>query len=47
MKMWSFAVVWTPDKTETVQESYVNLIPTIQGGTHVNGLRTGFVRSCT
>src|SRR5690606_18649632 len=26
---------------ELVQESYVNLIPTAQGGTHVNGLRTG------
>jgi len=24
-----------------VGESYVNLIPTLQGGTHVNGLRTG------
>ncbi|WP_405242606.1 DNA topoisomerase IV subunit B [Lentisalinibacter salinarum] len=24
-----------------VAESYVNLIPTLQGGTHVNGLRTG------
>jgi topoisomerase-4 subunit B len=24
-----------------VQESYVNLIPTAQHGTHVNGLRTG------
>jgi len=37
----SFAVVWTPDKTENIQESYVNLVPTAQGGTHVNGLRTG------
>ena len=27
---------------ELVQESYVNLIPTAQHGTHVNGLRTGF-----
>jgi topoisomerase-4 subunit B len=27
---------------ELIQESYVNLIPTAQHGTHVNGLRTGF-----
>lgn len=38
-----FAVVWTPDKTENIQESYVNLVPTPQGGTHVNGLRTGLL----
>ena len=35
-----WAVAWVPDG-ELVQESYVNLIPTAQGGTHVNGLRTG------
>jgi topoisomerase-4 subunit B len=35
-----WAVAWAPDG-ELVQESYVNLIPTIQGGTHVNGLRSG------
>ena len=36
------AVVWTPEiSTSTVSESYVNLIPTRFGGTHVNGLRTG------
>ncbi|WP_158885271.1 DNA topoisomerase IV subunit B [Rhodanobacter sp. L36] len=34
------ALAWLPDG-ELVQESYVNLIPTAQGGTHVNGLRTG------
>lgn len=38
-----FAVIWTPDKTENIQESYVNLVPTPQGGTHVNGLRTGLL----
>lgn len=37
----SWALVWRPDVTDTIQESYVNLVPTIQGGTHVNGLRTG------
>src|SRR5690606_20358511 len=33
-----WAVAWAPDG-ELVQESYVNLIPTAQHGTHVNGLR--------
>jgi len=32
-----------PDGGELLQESYVNLIPTAQGGTHVNGLRTGLL----
>jgi topoisomerase-4 subunit B len=36
-----WALLWLPEGGETVQESYVNLIPTVQGGTHVNGLRTG------
>lgn len=36
-----WAVAWIADG-ELVQESYVNLIPTAQHGTHVNGLRTGF-----
>ncbi len=36
-----WAVVWLPDGGEPVAESYVNLVPTIQGGTHVNGLRSG------
>ena len=36
-----WAVVWVPEGGESVTESYVNLIPTAQGGTHVNGLRTG------
>ncbi|MEZ0472057.1 DNA topoisomerase IV subunit B [Luteimonas salinilitoris] len=36
-----WAVTWVPEG-ELVQESYVNLIPTAQHGTHVNGLRTGF-----
>ncbi len=36
-----WALVWVKDSVEAVTESYVNLIPTIQGGTHVNGLRTG------
>ncbi|MDJ0805913.1 MAG: DNA topoisomerase IV subunit B [Gammaproteobacteria bacterium] len=37
----AWAVVWLPEGGEIVTESYVNLIPTSQGGTHVNGLRSG------
>ncbi|MGI9305260.1 MAG: DNA topoisomerase IV subunit B [Gammaproteobacteria bacterium] len=36
-----WAVIWLPEGGEPVAESYVNLIPTSQGGTHVNGLRAG------
>ncbi len=36
-----FAICWNVDGGEHIQESYVNLIPTAQGGTHVNGLRAG------
>ncbi len=36
-----WAVAWNPDDADLVTESYVNLVPTTQGGTHVNGLRTG------
>ena len=40
-----WAVVWLPEGGEAVAESYVNLIPTAQGGTHVNGLRTGLTEA--
>ena len=40
----SWALSWLPDGGQ-LQESYVNLIPTAQGGTHVNGLRTGLVEA--
>ncbi len=36
-----FALCWAPGAENAVAESYVNLIPTIEGGTHVNGLRAG------
>jgi topoisomerase-4 subunit B len=36
---WAFA--WVLDSEHSIAESYVNLIPTVEGGTHVNGLRTG------
>jgi len=40
-----WAVQWLPEGGELVQESYVNLIPTPQGGTHVNGLRSGLLEA--
>ncbi|PYF81663.1 MULTISPECIES: DNA topoisomerase IV subunit B [Marinomonas] len=40
-----WAVQWLPEGGELVTESYVNLIPTAQGGTHVNGLRTGLLEA--
>ncbi|MFC0945475.1 DNA topoisomerase IV subunit B [Pasteurella multocida] len=39
----SWALLWLPEGGELLRESYVNLIPTIQGGTHVNGLRQGLL----
>jgi topoisomerase IV subunit B len=36
-----WAVAWRLDDGARIEESYVNLIPTPQGGTHVNGLRVG------
>ena len=39
----AFALAWLPDGGAAVAESYVNLIPTVDGGTHVNGLRAGLV----
>lgn len=36
-----WALTWLTEPSEGVMESYVNLIPTPQGGTHVNGLRAG------
>ncbi|MGD9007411.1 MAG: DNA topoisomerase IV subunit B, partial [Desulfobacteraceae bacterium] len=44
-EMVSWAVVWQPEGGDAVTESYVNLIPTPQGGTHVNGLRAGLLAS--
>ena len=41
----SWALVWLPEGGDPVTESYVNLIPTVQGGTHVNGLRTGLTEA--
>ncbi|MCP4840482.1 MAG: DNA topoisomerase IV subunit B, partial [Halieaceae bacterium] len=38
-----WALQWLPEGGEVIAESYVNLIPTVQGGTHVNGARTGLL----
>jgi topoisomerase-4 subunit B len=40
-----WAVVWRVDGGSRVEESYVNLIPTLQGGTHVNGFRLGLTEA--
>ncbi|MBI2214639.1 MAG: DNA topoisomerase IV subunit B [Acidobacteria bacterium] len=40
-----WAVAWIADDGELLTESYVNLIPTPQGGTHVNGFRTGLTEA--
>jgi topoisomerase-4 subunit B len=40
-----WAILWLPEGGELVNESYVNLIPTAQGGTHVNGLRSGLTEA--
>ena len=36
-----WALCWTPGERERLCESYANLLPTADGGTHMNGLRTG------
>jgi topoisomerase IV subunit B len=38
-----WAVQWLPEGGDLITEAYVNLIPTVQGGTHVNGLRSGLL----
>lgn len=40
-----WVVLWLPEGGEAITESYVNLIPTAQGGTHVNGLRSGLTEA--
>jgi topoisomerase-4 subunit B len=40
-----WALVWLAEDGEPVAESYVNLIPTVQGGTHVNGFRAGLTEA--
>lgn len=40
-----WALTWIMDEGEGLKESYVNLVPTSQGGTHVSGLRTGLTEA--
>ncbi len=40
-----WALAWLPEGGEPVTESYVNLIPTVLGGTHVNGFRAGLTEA--
>ena len=40
-----WAVTWATDGGECITESYVNLVPTIQGGTHVSGFRSGLTEA--
>lgn len=40
-----YAICWDVEGGDSIQESYVNLIPTTQGGTHVNGMRTGITEA--
>jgi topoisomerase-4 subunit B len=39
----NWAAIWLPEQGQEIAESYVNLIPTTQGGTHVNGFRSGLL----
>ncbi len=41
-----WGVIWAVENpSEMLTESYVNLVPTVQGGTHVNGLRAGLTEA--
>ena len=41
----TWALQWVQGIENPISESYVNLIPTSQGGTHVNGLRSGLTEA--
>ena len=41
----TWALQWVQGISDPISESYVNLIPTTQGGTHVNGLRSGLTEA--
>jgi len=40
-----WALFWLPEGGDLINESYVNLIPTVMGGTHINGMRTGLLEA--
>jgi len=41
----NWALQWRADDGDLVTESYVNIVPTVQGGTHVTGLRQGLLEA--
>jgi topoisomerase IV subunit B len=41
----TWALHWVADDSNPITESYVNLVPTAQGGTHVSGLRQGLLEA--
>ncbi|TDJ61907.1 MAG: DNA topoisomerase IV subunit B [Proteobacteria bacterium] len=41
----TWALQWRADEGEVITESYVNLVPTAHGGTHVTGLRQGLLEA--
>ena len=41
----STTICWHMDSNELIQDSYVNLIPTSDGGTHVNSLKSAITES--
>ena len=46
MKPSNGGILWAAENPpEMLAESYVNLVPTVQGGTHVNGLRAGLTEA--
>ncbi len=40
-----WAIHWLPEEGDLITESYVNLVPTLQGGTHINGFRQGLLEA--
>ena len=40
-----WAIHWLIEPSELITESYVNLVPTLQGGTHVVGMRQGLLEA--
>ena len=40
-----WALHWCPEDNDLINESYVNLVPTLQGGTHVLGFRQGMLEA--
>ena len=43
--MYKRQIHWLIEPSELITESYVNLVPTLQGGTHVVGMRQGLLEA--